>query len=167
MARALFIKRADVVAFTAANGNIDYDKFQPALFVAQDRDIHTILGTALYNRIEAGIIAGDLTADEMELINDYIKYCLLWYALSEALPWIAFNVQNGGVFQHQPESATAASRNDVNYLSGKAKDTAQWYEKRMKDYLCTNSTRYPLYTTLADPGIPRSTSDGNFQGWQI
>lgn len=168
MARALFIKRKDVITFTQANGNIDYDKFEPALFVAQDRDIYDLLGTDLYNKIEADIIADTLTGNYATLVNDYVKYVLLWYAMAEALPWIAYQVQNGGVFQYSSEQGIAATQSNIDYLVNNARNKAQWYARRMVDYLCHNaSSNFPEYYSNSNADLPPNRGNQNFSGWEM
>lgn len=167
MARALFIKRNDIITFTQANGNIDYDKFEPALFMAQDRDIYNLLGTDLYQAIESKILATTLAGDYATLVNDYIKYVLLWSALSEALPFIAFSVQNGGVFQHQSEAGVAATRSDVEYLVQKARNNAVWYTQRLTDYLCANSNLFPEYYTNSNGDLSPDRNQTNAGGWVL
>ena len=57
MADALFITRKDLVKFSSLNGNVDTDKFLQYIKIAQDIHIQNYLGTDLYNKIQADIIA--------------------------------------------------------------------------------------------------------------
>jgi hypothetical protein len=62
MAQALFVSRDDIVKFTALNGNVDVDKFIQWVKVAQDTHIQGYLGTKLFNKINDGIVANNLTS---------------------------------------------------------------------------------------------------------
>ena len=57
MADALFITRKDLVKFSSVNGNVDTDKFLQYIKIAQDIHIQNYLGTDLYNKIQADIVA--------------------------------------------------------------------------------------------------------------
>ena len=73
MATALFIKRSDLVKNTALNSNVDTDKFIQFIRLAQEIHVQNYLGTDLYDKISADIIAGNLTGDYLDLVNDYIQ----------------------------------------------------------------------------------------------
>ncbi len=58
MAKALFIKRSDLVKNTALNSNVDTDKFIQFIDLAQEIHIQNYLGTDLYDKISADILSG-------------------------------------------------------------------------------------------------------------
>jgi hypothetical protein len=60
MATALFIKREDLVRNSIINGNVDTDLFVQNIKDAQVIHVQNYLGTDLYNKISADIIAGTL-----------------------------------------------------------------------------------------------------------
>ena len=98
MSKALFITRHDISVFTAANGSIDSDKLLPFINQAQDIHIQNYLGTDLYNKIQADIVAGTLTGNYLNLVNDYIKDMLLHWSMVEYLPYAGVNIANGGIY---------------------------------------------------------------------
>ena len=63
MATALFISRTDLVKNSILDGNVDTDKFIQWIKIAQEIHIKNYLGTYLYNKISADIIAGTLSGD--------------------------------------------------------------------------------------------------------
>ena len=70
MAKALFVTRQDISVFTAANGNIDNDKLLPFINQAQDIHIQNYLGTDLYDKIQADIVAGTLAGVYLTLVTE-------------------------------------------------------------------------------------------------
>ena len=50
MAKALFIKKADLVKNTAISGNVDTDKFIQFIRLAQEIHVQNYLGTDLYDK---------------------------------------------------------------------------------------------------------------------
>ena len=81
MATALFIKREDLVRNSIIDGNVDTDKFIQFIKIAQQMHIQNYLGTDLYNKISADIIAGTLSGDYLTLVNDYIQPMLIHFAM--------------------------------------------------------------------------------------
>ena len=57
MATALFISTTDLKKNSIIDGNVDIDKMLQFVKVAQQIDIQNLLGTDLYNKISADIIA--------------------------------------------------------------------------------------------------------------
>ena len=69
MATALFIKREDLVKNTAISGSVDTDKFIHFIKLAQEIHVRNYLGTDLYNKISADIVAGSLAGDYLNLVR--------------------------------------------------------------------------------------------------
>ena len=126
MATALFISRTDLVKNSIIDGNTDSDKFIQFIKIAQEIDIQNYLGTDLYNKISADIIAGTLTGDYLNLVNDYVQPMLIWWAQVNYLPYAAYQIKNGGVFKHTSENSESVSKNEVDYLVEKARNTAEY-----------------------------------------
>ena len=77
MAQALFVTRKDLVKFTSVSGGVDTDKFIQYIKIAQDIHIQNFLGTDLYNKISADIVADTLTGDYLSLVTDHVKPMLI------------------------------------------------------------------------------------------
>ena len=60
MAKALLIRREDLVRFTSVNGGVDTDKFIQYVSIAQDIHIQQMTGTRLLEKIQADIVADTL-----------------------------------------------------------------------------------------------------------
>jgi hypothetical protein len=165
MATALFIKTEDIKRNTPMSGSVDVDKFIHYIKIAQEIHIQRYLGTDLYKRLQAGIVADDLSATEKGLLNDYIQSPLIYFAMVEYLPFAAINVSNGGVFKHTPENAVTVDKSEIDYLVQKHRDTAQYYAKRLVDYLCNNASDFPEYSTNTDNEINPSKKVGYSGGW--
>tara|TARA_R110002020_G_scaffold115102_1_gene264726 strand:- start:7324 stop:7821 length:498 start_codon:yes stop_codon:yes gene_type:complete len=143
----LFCNEDKLKSSTAINYNVDTAFLLPFLKVAQDKNLQVILGTDLYNALEDKVTAGTLADDYKILVDDYIQDAIIHYALVEALPYISFQIKNGTITQKNSENGNAASKEDVNWLIQKERDTAEFYGQRIVDYLCENSSKFPEYTT--------------------
>ena len=145
MATALFIKRQDLVKNSILDGNVDTDKFIQYIKIAQEIHIRNYLGTDLYNKISADIIAGTLSGDYLDLVNTYVQPMLIHYAMVDYLPFAAYQVKNGGVFKHNSENAETVNKEEVDFLVQKERDFAEYYTRRFVDYMCNNSNLFPEY----------------------
>ena len=166
MATALFISRTDLVKNSIIDGNTDTDKFIQFIKIAQEIEIQNFLGTDLYNRISADIIAGTLTGDYLNLVNNFVQPMLIWWAQVSYLPYAAYQIKNGGVFKHTSENSESVSKSEVDYLVGKARDTAEYYTRRFIDYMSFNSSTFPEYNSNSDSDV-YPDKDSLFNGWVL
>jgi len=166
MATALFITRTDLVKNTILDGNVDTDKFIQFIKIAQEIHIQNYLGTDLYNKISADIIANSLTGAYQTLVNSYIQPMLIHYAMADYLPFAAYQVKNGGVFKHTSENAESVEKNEIDYLVNKERDFAEYYTRRLIDYITFNINSFPEYNTNNNEDI-YPDKDALFHGWVL
>ena len=166
MATALFIKRQDLVKNSILDGNVDTDKFIGYLKIAQEIHIRNYLGTDLYNKIAADIIAGTLSGDYLDLVNSYIQPMLIHYAMVDYLPFAAYQVKNGGVYKHTSENGESATKEEIDFLINKERDIAEYYTRRFIDYMSFNQASFPEYYTNSNDDIHPDT-DATFNGWVL
>jgi hypothetical protein len=143
----LFCNEDKLKSSTAINYNVDTAFLLPFLKIAQDKHMQIILGSKLYKKLQSDISGDSLTGNYETLVDDYIQDCVIHYALVEALPFISFQIKNGSITQKNSENGTAATRQDVDYLIQKERDSAEFYGQRIIDYLCNNSSLFPEYST--------------------
>ena len=166
MAEALLISRKDVVKFTAMNGNVDTDKFIQYIKIAQDIHIQNYLGTDLFQAIQTKIIDASLEDNYLTLVNDWIKPCLIHWAMVEYLPFAAYSISNKGVFKHGSENAENVSKEEVDFLMEKERDTAQYYTDRLINHLSFNNSTYPEYNSNNNEDV-YPDKDASFEGWVL
>jgi hypothetical protein len=166
MAQALLITDADLVKFTATNGNVDVDKFVQFIKIAQDIHIQNYLGTKLLEKIEADIIAGTLSGNYLSLVTTYVKPMLIHWAMFEYLPFAAYTIANKGVYKHGSENATNAEKNEIDYLTEKERSIAQHYTERFINYMCFNNNLFPEYNTNSNDDMYPDRMN-NYTSWYI
>lgn len=145
----LFVNEDKLKSSTAINYNVDTAFLLPFLKIAQDKHLQIILGTKLYDKLQndiAGVEDATLTGAYKTLVDDYIQDAIIHYALVEALPFISFQIKNGSITQKNSENGTAATRQDVDYLVQKERDSAEFYGQRIVEYLCNDSSLFPEYS---------------------
>jgi len=67
----LFISETFLKQNTQVSDNVDVKYIREAILWAQDSEIQTVLGTTLYNKIQADITAGTLAGAYKTLVDDY------------------------------------------------------------------------------------------------
>jgi len=153
MATALFISRTDLVQNTILDGNVDTNKFIQFIKISQEIHIQNYLGTKLYNKISADIIADTLSGDYLALVTDYIQPMLIHYAMVDYLPFAAYQVKNGGIYKHNSENSETVNKDEVDFLIQKERDFAEYYTRRFVDYICFDSSKFPEYTNNSESDV--------------
>ena len=166
MAVALFVKREDIVRNTILDGNVDTDKFIQFIKIAQEIHIRNYLGTDLYNKISADIIAGTLSGNYLSLVTTYVQPMLIHYAMVDYLPFASFSIKNGGVYKHSSENSEIASKEEIDYLVQKERDIAEYYTRRFIDYMSFNQSLFPEYYSNSNDDV-YPDKDSTFQGWVL
>lgn len=166
MAEALFITRADITKFTALNGNVDTDKFIQFIKIAQDIHIQNYLGSKLFQKLQADIIAGTLTGNYQMLVETFVKPMLCHWAMVEYLPFAAYTIANKGVYKHSSENAENVDKNEVDYLLEKERSIAQHYTERFIDYISFNQTLFPEFRANKNNDMFPDSNNNNI-GWYL
>lgn len=135
--KALFITMTELKRKSIIDGALDTDKLVQFVEVAQDVHIQNFLGTKLYEKIQTLITADTLddavNSEYKTLLNTYIKPMLIWYSQYSYIPFAAFQISNGGVFKHSSESSENVTKEELDSLTAKAKDFADFYTNRFID----------------------------------
>jgi len=166
MATALFISRTDLVKNSIIDGNVDTDTFIQFIKLAQQIHIQNYLGTDLYNKISADIVASNLSGAYLTLVNSYIQPMLIHYAMADYLPFAAYKIKNGGVFKHTSENSETVDKTEIDYLVNKQRDFAEYYTRRFIDFITFNISSYPEYNTNNNEDV-YPDKDALFHGWVL
>ena len=166
MAKALLITRSDIVRYTTTNGGVDTDKFIQYVAIAQDIHIQAMTGTRLLEKIQADIIADTLAEPYTTLLTEYIKPCLVHFAMVEYMPHAAYTIANKGVYKHGAENSETVSKEEVDFLMEKQRQTAMHYKERFVDYVINNSSSFPEYYQNQSPDM-FPDQNTNMTGWVL
>lgn len=171
MSEVLLINRDDIMRITALKGNIDEDKILPHVKTAQDIHLQPVIGTRLLDKCKALIEADELDdpANEIykQLVYVYITPALVFYTMADTLPFLQYEIANGGIFQHQSENSATPPVEEVDKLLQKFKDKGEFYGNRLTDWLCDNQSKIPeLSGAGSDTDLPAS-GQATFHGWVV
>ena len=148
MSYALFINRNDIIKNTPLQGAIDADALLPFVRTAQDKYLKNLLGTILFDYLQAQIIANtvdNLSVYYQDLLDDYVKNALMWYSAVEYIPFSSVQFKSNGAVKQQSEQGIAPSKGEIDYLLAKAQNNADYYALRLQNYLIAYSQFIPQY----------------------
>jgi len=94
-------------------------------------------------------------------LDSYIAPCLKYYTLTEAMLPMTFKLMNKSVASREADNARAVSVEEMTLIEGRYRDKAEYYANRLRDYLRTNTTDYPLFLNpgnTIDTIRPKSTA---------
>ena len=150
MSKALFITVKDLKEKSIISGTTDADKLIHFIEVAQDMHIQNALGTRLYEKFQTIIlnntINDSVNSNYKNLRDDYIKPMLIWFTQVEYFPFSMFKIDNGGIAKTRGENDDFVDYSDVDRMTSKLRDRAEFYFNRFVDYMCYNSSDFPEYT---------------------
>ena len=148
MATALFITRNDIIKNSPLQGAIDADALLPFMSTAQVKYIKNLIGTVLYDYLQAQIIAGtvsSLSVAYQDLLDEHIKPTLIWYTCVEYIPFSSIQFKSNGAVKQASEQGTAPSKTEIDYLKQQAQQNADYYALRLQNYLISYSNEIPQY----------------------
>lgn len=148
MAYALFITRNDIIKNSPLQGAIDADALLPFVRTAQDKYLKNLLGTVLFKYLQDQIEAGtfdQLDAYYQTLMDEWIKYALIWYACVEYIPFSNVQFRSNGAVKFKSEQGDAPSKGEIDYLKQTAQENADYYALRLQNYLIAYSNKIPQY----------------------
>lgn len=138
-----FVKENAVI-----DDNVNGKVLRFAMRTAQEVTIQSYLGSDLYKDMLA-CLKDDPTLntkpDYKTLIDDYIQQAYLFATLAELPTWMSFKFTNKSLTVKTDEWSDNADRDDISFVRKEAQTRASWYLERMKEYICANDTKYPLY----------------------
>jgi len=173
MATALFVTEERLKGYTGIDENVDPSDLYPYVLQAQDIYIAQSLGSKLYKRIKDDVVDNIVSGtpidpDYKTLLDDYITPVVVHYAYWSALPHLKYRTKNKGVVSGNSEVADTITLEELQYLRNNIKQTAQFYDERLRDYLVNHSELYTEYTSYTSKdGMAPNRSTAYFTGLVI
>jgi len=167
MAKALFVTTKDIKRYSVLSGSVDPDKFIYMVEISMDTEVQNFMGTKLYDKVNADMIAGTLTGDYLDLVNVYLKPIVIHLTFLEFLPFSQYTISNNGVFKKSSENSETPSLKEMDRMKDAAKDTADHYITRFIQYMRHNAhDKFPEYLTTNHEEM-KPQKDISFGNWQI
>ena len=166
METVLLVSEQRMKQWTSLDNNIRIDVLTPSILQAQDIYIQDTLGTAFYTRLKQGVVADDLNADESLFLKEYVGPCLIQYALYLLLPSLKYKMVEKGILNGTSEETQPTTLDEMKYLRDSAMDTAEFYNKRMLEFLQDNPGMFVTYTNPGVDGMMPNKRNPYFSGLQ-
>lgn len=145
--RALFISEKFIKNNAEIDDNVDMKKLLPTVWWCQKAYIEKTLGSPLFEDLMAKVIAGTLAGNDLTLVEAYISDALLAWFMHEAQVPLLYNYRNKSVGKSSSDNSQPIDYTEHRYLKDYYKPRAEYYSQRLDEYLCANTTLFPLYTT--------------------
>jgi len=142
----LFISVDTIKDRSGLHLNVDEKLVKGEIKAVQDMYILPALGTALYDRLQAGVNANDLTQLEINLLNNYIVDTLVNFTLAELPQGLSFQFYNKGLLRKSGENFENPSMQDMIDIANRYRARAEFYKQRLIKYLRQNIVDFPLYS---------------------
>lgn len=142
-----------LISKSVIDENVDYAKITPIIELVQDKYLLPILGTDLYNAIEAALVAyidsnTTIPTRFQAILDTYILKALVYWILAESSDTFKWRYANKGVLEKSGTDAQPASSLDLQRLVDKWSNNAQLYINNLQAYLRFYGSTYPEYTSI-------------------
>jgi len=134
------------------HGNTDPKLIYPDIKIAQDMYILPIIGTALYDKIQARINAADWVGytNYKSLLDNYIVDALVNYTLMQLPMSVSYQFWNKGMVRKNGQDTELPTMSELMDISNRYKERGEFYGNRLKMYLRQNGTL--LFPEYFQPG---------------
>lgn len=168
MTNILLISEDFIKTNSGLNENVWGSYLTPAIRDAQDMGLQSIIGTSLYKSIMEEIDNNTLTEDNKYLLDEYIQIYLMYQTISDLVPIIGVKLTNLGVVVSNDEHLTNLTQGDRELVQNFYKNKADFYAKRLQEFLLNNKEAYPALDECTCEGMKAnlysSASTGLFLG---
>ncbi len=158
----LLISEDQLKQQSVINENVDWKQLRPLVLDIQNRYIHPLLGTALYDELRTEIAAASITANNTTLLEQYLWPCLIAYCMADSPDYLLFKFMNKAIVTKNSENSNPVTIGDAIKISANWRNKAEWYAQRVTNYLCANATTYPLFE---NPGTTSDTIQPNINNY--
>ena len=155
MNNVLLISEQTLKKYTLINDNMDGVYILPAIQMAQNIDLDNAIGTKLCNKLKSLVMTGDITnnkdfADYKKLLDDYVTPYLAWQTMTAVQISIDYKMTNSGVIQNEDEKKSHLDYKNAAALRNQYQKYANAFLTKLKNYLLSNSSKYPEYFQCED-----------------
>lgn len=151
----LFINETTFKESSGVDKNLDWNVVKPTLKFVQDKFMIRLLGKEYYRELKGKVQSSNISPIEKELLEDYIRYVLIWNTLAEIQIPINYKVRNQGYVYNQNEDGNVLGLEDIKYTRQFYIHTAEFYNNELQEFLQENRKHFPSIPCI---GINRSWS---------
>lgn len=147
----LLVTAAAIKEYGVLENNVDVKLINSTTIMVQDIQLQQILGTDLYNQICDQINSStvntydQVSAANITLLDNYITNFLMNAVIAEGCLTFLYRFSNKGIITANSDNQSPISEAQVDRIIAKWQNQADFYAKRLSDFLDQESATYPLY----------------------
>ncbi|KAF2337223.1 DUF6712 family protein [Flavobacterium daemonense] len=139
MAKTKILIKPNTISETVGfGGNIDINQLTPSIVIAQTTYLKRILGTDLYDKIEADYSAGTLSGTYETIYTDYVIDMLSFFSCSVYLSINTSKTTNAGTYKIGVEGSQNTPANELTILGKTYESIAIQYESNFYEFIKKN-----------------------------
>lgn len=143
----LLISEDAIRTLTGLDDNVFGKNLLPSIRESQDIGLQSIIGTCLYQRLCSMVEDGSITSTENShyklLLDNQIKYYLLYQVINNLIPIIGVKLANIGVVMSNDEHIQNITEDERSRVATYYEQRSDFYCKRLQEYLLNNKELYP------------------------
>lgn len=151
---ALFIDDVYLTDYTPLGKSIDIQEIYPFVEESQNVYIQDVLGTPLYIDLEWKLYTGVTYSNIERQLVDMCSKALAYWTIYMAIPHLTFKIRNLGVARATSTDTQTSNMEEMRFLREEIKNLAEFWNTRIVNFLCENSTYFPLYNAASDDMYP-------------
>jgi hypothetical protein len=140
-----FISTVFLKENTVIQDNVDDSTLVPFIYLSQDTNLQTAVGTTLYNRLKEGVALNNLNQNEEDLLRDYIQPMVAQWTFYNVYPFLNYKSTNKAISKESSEFSNPAELDEIKYMRNSIRDLAEFYTRRLNTFLCDYSNLFPEY----------------------
>lgn len=158
----LLIDLDTLKSLSLIHGNVENDILTNSLIRSQDMVLQPIIGSSLYKRLLAGVLANDLTVLENTLIDDYIAQVISIAVEIRTIDVASKEIRNVGYAQSSDASFQIDNDNGKERGKDISNKDLEFYKDRLRLYLDEKRLLYPLYDQFDSYGVAKEGNTNSY-----
>lgn len=146
MSKVLLVSENYMRSAFMISDNVQTKFILPAIEEAQEMEFQTVVGSCLYNRLLEGVADENLSEVEKELLTIAKRY-IGYSAIAELVTISTFKINNIGVNKTRDDNVETLNTGDVMLIKQSYINKADFYKKRLQEYLLNNYSEFPELTS--------------------
>lgn len=161
MKEIYLISPTTIKSYSNLNDNTHEKFIVESIKEAQTVGLQPVIGSALLNKLKENISAGTLSGQYKTLVDDYVSYYLIYQTVARLIPVVQFKVDNLGIFVTEDTNTQTLSFKDTFAMKDYYQSQADFYLKRLTEYLKVNRSLFPELKSTNDM-TPQIDEDSNY-----
>lgn len=144
MPDALWISEDYLMENSIIYENTDFKVITPNIIYVQHAYVKDLLGTKLFDIVQAEINAQTYSARITNLL-DNLKLCIMNYVIAESASDMVYKWMNKGIVVKVSENSQTITPTQLEFIQDKYNNRGQMFGQRVTNYILKNLSTYPEY----------------------